>query len=107
MTFAQFVNQLVNSYSAEHGLPKATVRANLNEEGRKRSFNAAQRRAIFAKSRGRCANPDSNPNCHIRLNPHNWHADHIWPHAAGGLTIIENGQALCPPCNLRKGSDMA
>lgn len=33
-----------------------------------------------------------------------WHADHIVPHVAGGLTDVANGQALCPACNLKKGS---
>lgn len=32
-----------------------------------------------------------------------WHADHVEPFSAGGLTEIFNGQGLCLPCNLRKG----
>ena len=101
MTFSSFFAQLVNRYSSKHGLPKATVRANLIEEGRKRSFSASQRQAIFAKSGGKCANYRK---CRTRLNPYDWHADHIEPYSLGGLTIIENGQALCPECNLRKGN---
>jgi 5-methylcytosine-specific restriction endonuclease McrA len=31
-------------------------------------------------------------------------ADHVWPHALGGPTTVENGQALCGPHNRRKGS---
>lgn len=31
------------------------------------------------------------------------HADHMTPVAHGGLTILENLQTLCIPCNLRKG----
>jgi 5-methylcytosine-specific restriction endonuclease McrA len=32
-----------------------------------------------------------------------WHADHVMPVRAGGATKPENGRALCPSCNLRKG----
>lgn len=32
------------------------------------------------------------------------HGDHIQPWIAGGLTVLENCQALCGSCNLRKGS---
>jgi len=32
------------------------------------------------------------------------HGDHIQPHSQGGSTRLENCQALCGSCNLRKGS---
>lgn len=32
------------------------------------------------------------------------HGDHIHPWSAGGLTTLDNCQALCGSCNLRKGS---
>lgn len=32
------------------------------------------------------------------------HGDHIHPWSAGGMTVLENCQALCGSCNLRKGS---
>lgn len=36
-----------------------------------------------------------------------FHADHIQPFSKGGRTILQNGQALCPTCNLKKGSGYA
>jgi superfamily II DNA or RNA helicase len=41
--------------------------------------------------------------CGTRLLP-GWHGDHITPWSAGGPTDVINGQALCPDCNLKKGS---
>lgn len=32
-----------------------------------------------------------------------WHGDHIEAYSLGGVTDVTNGQALCPPCNLKKG----
>ena len=31
-----------------------------------------------------------------------FHADYMKPYSKGGKTILENGQALCPKCNLNK-----
>jgi superfamily II DNA or RNA helicase len=63
----------------------------------RRRFNARERTALYLAADGRCAR------CGRKLEP-GWHADHVTPHAAGGPTDVINGQALCPPCNLRKGS---
>jgi len=41
--------------------------------------------------------------CGIELNKH-FHADHRVAFVRGGRTTIENGQALCPSCNLKKGA---
>jgi 5-methylcytosine-specific restriction endonuclease McrA len=35
-----------------------------------------------------------------------FHSDPKVPFSKGGLTIIQNGQALCPPCNLKKGNNL-
>ena len=32
-----------------------------------------------------------------------FHADHIKPFSKNGPTILQNGQAVCPNCNLSKG----
>lgn len=33
-----------------------------------------------------------------------FHADHVLAYSKGGWTVTNNGQALCAPCNLRKGA---
>lgn len=45
--------------------------------------------------------------CGVDLDPDgDWHADHIVPWAKTHSTNIHEMQALCPPCNLKKGSQM-
>jgi len=63
----------------------------------RRRFNASERAALYLAADGRCAS------CGRELEP-GWHADHVHPHSRGGDTDVTNGQALCPPCNLKKGS---
>jgi superfamily II DNA or RNA helicase len=36
--------------------------------------------------------------------PPGWHADHVVPYKESGITNIHGMQALCPGCNLKKGS---
>lgn len=64
-----------------------------------RRFGVAKRVALFLAARGRCAE------CGAELAP-GWHADHVRPVRAGGRTDAANGQALCPRCNLIKGSKL-
>ena len=33
-----------------------------------------------------------------------FHADHVVAYSKKGKTILKNGQALCPKCNLKKGN---
>jgi 5-methylcytosine-specific restriction endonuclease McrA len=62
-----------------------------------RNFNKRQRRILLLISGGVCEN------CSKPLD-NSFHADHILPFSKGGVTSIKNGQALCPACNLMKGS---
>jgi superfamily II DNA or RNA helicase len=65
----------------------------------KRRFNQAERIALSWASGGRCAM------CGDLLEG-DWQGDHIIPYARGGHTDVLNGQAVCPRCNLKKGSSM-
>ncbi len=76
----------------------------LKQQDGQRIFRPEQRAAIFRLAHGKCANPFGNPDCDIRCRADNFHADHINPHSKGGLTTVDNGQLLCPSCNLKKGS---
>lgn len=64
---------------------------------KKRSFNTSQRIAIFLVADGKCQI------CKCSLDNTLWHTDHIKPWHLGGPTQVENGQALCASCNLKKG----
>lgn len=63
----------------------------------RRTFNATERAALYLSAGGQCQG------CGDAL-PSGWHADHVQPYARGGATDVVNGQALCPPCNLKKGT---
>lgn len=63
----------------------------------RRTFNLSQRRTLFDQANGLCRE------CGQPL-PQGWHADHVVPFSRGGETAVDNGQALCPPCNIRKGA---
>lgn len=65
-----------------------------------RRFSRRQRNALFVAASGKCEM------CGVDL-PIGWHADHITPYVKGGITRLINGRALCPLCNLKKGSSMS
>lgn len=62
----------------------------------RRRFSASERTALYFASSGLCSI------CGVQLEP-SWHADHVIPFWLSGVTDVASGQALCPPCNLRKG----
>jgi hypothetical protein len=74
-----------------------------------RFFSRSQREEILARARGRCQCEEcelhsvGNP-CRATLMRVNFHADHITPWIDRGPTTLENAQALCAGCNLRKGA---
>jgi superfamily II DNA or RNA helicase/ribulose bisphosphate carboxylase small subunit len=63
----------------------------------RRSFTQSLKNILYVRAQGRCEI------CGKPLS-RGWHADHKYPYSLGGLTSIENGQALCADCNLRKGA---
>lgn len=65
----------------------------------RRRFTNQERTALFLDTDGTCAE------CGVELDP-GWHGDHVVPHSRGGKTRIDNGQPLCPTCNLTKGASL-
>jgi 5-methylcytosine-specific restriction endonuclease McrA len=63
-----------------------------------RSIPGSWREKILKASGYCCAH------CNATLTENNSHIDHIKPFSLGGLTVLENLQALCAPCNLAKGN---
>lgn len=65
----------------------------------RRFFNSRERLALYQAANGKCQM------CGKPLDA-SFHADHVQPYSAGGLTDVLNGQALCDDCNLKKGTRM-
>jgi len=63
----------------------------------KRYFNKRQRMIMAIRAGGACERFRNSIRC-------GFHADHIRPFSQGGVTTLNNGQALCPACNLKKGA---
>ena len=64
----------------------------------KRDFDQNQRYVLFRRSNQICQS------CEKDIKFNSFHADHVVPFSHGGRTSIENGQALCKECNLKKGA---
>ena len=65
----------------------------------RRFFSKRQRNNLRILAGNQCVN------CGDALTQ-GFHADHIIPFCVGGKTLLNNGQALCPSCNLKKGRNM-
>ena len=63
----------------------------------RRNFSSRQRKILALAAGNICQS------CGEPLS-RDFHADHVKPHSKGGSTIVDNGQALCPTCNLKKGA---
>jgi superfamily II DNA or RNA helicase len=63
----------------------------------RRFFSKRQRFILSFLSGGRCRS------CGKKLD-RSFHGDHVVPYSKDGPTILNNGQALCADCNLRKGN---
>jgi superfamily II DNA or RNA helicase len=63
----------------------------------RRRFNKTERSALYLLADGRCEE------CGTDLEK-GWHGDHVIAFSRNGATDVINGQALCKPCNLKKGT---
>lgn len=87
--------------------PKSELRADLNlpmtqiHESERKRFKASPDQLHLMASRQQF--------CCVTcgLEEHGgWHADHIIPRSKGGADTEENMQAICGPCNSRKGAKL-
>ena len=62
-----------------------------------RDFTNDQRIVIWRRDNCKCRM------CGVEINLNQMHADHITRHIEGGRTTLENGRALCIPCNTSRG----
>lgn len=86
-----------------HILTKKFLEANQDVAAKdaKRAFNEDEKFVLWLRANKKC----QGPGCGVELADYkSFHADHVVPYSAGGATSLENGQALCPSCNLKKGA---
>ena len=71
-----------------------------------RAFNESQRIKIYRDYRGLCQGciADGKPDDEALVSWSQYEADHIFAHAKGGATSIDNGQLLCKFHNRSKGA---
>ena len=97
----QIMRQHLFQYAAAQGVE-------LRVKDEQRTFNEAERIAIYRKGRGLCkACLDAGlSEKEAQVAWANYEADHVLPHAHGGSTIVENGQVLCMKHNKAKGASI-
>ena len=72
----------------------------LMPEDPRRAFTRNERIVIWRRDNGTCQEQE----CGKSIAFNEMEADHIIPHSRGGQTTIDNGQALCKQCNVKKGA---
>ena len=72
----------------------------------KRLFNEAEKIIIYRRDKGLCQQclKDGKPENEAQVSWTQYQADHIFPYAKGGQTIIDNAQVLCVYHNVRKSA---
>jgi 5-methylcytosine-specific restriction endonuclease McrA len=81
----------------------------LKEKDENRAFSELQRIIIYRKGKGLCQEclREGKPEKEARVSWSNYQADHVFPHAKGGQTILENGELLCAHHNQSKGAKVS
>ena len=65
----------------------------------RRYFSKRMRKILLIISGNKCEI------CNKKLNK-SFHADHVIPYSKNGSTNLNNAQALCAECNLKKGNSI-
>jgi|GEM_PF-203097 len=70
------------------------------DKDQKRNFDTNERIVLWRNAGGYC----QGKGCSKQITLDEMHADHEDAHSRGGATRLENGQALCIDCNLKKSN---
>lgn len=72
----------------------------------KRLFNESEKIKIYRRDKGLCQQclADGKPEKEAQISWTDYQADHIFPYAKGGQTVIDNAQVLCKYHNVRKSA---
>jgi len=73
----------------------------LTKKDRYRYLTKDERNIIYSNSGGKCCD------CGRPISITEFHSDHIIAHSVGGKTTLDNSQALCSICNLKKSNKIA
>jgi|APSaa5957512535_1039671.scaffolds.fasta_scaffold07147_1 hypothetical protein len=78
----------------------------LLEKDDKRAFTELERIIIYRKGKGLCQQclREKKTVNDAKVSWSNYQADHVFPHAKGGRTILDNGELLCSYHNQSKGA---
>lgn len=96
---AEYHHKGVPRYShGHHPNSHSTRRGDFKKDCSVRKFRVAERVEILARSSFCCAECGWGG---VKLVQH-LEVDHIVPIAQGGMTVVDNGQALCQVCHLAK-----
>jgi len=96
----RIVRQIFFEYLKENGLE-------ITEKDEKRAFSELERIIIYRKGKGLCQEclREDKPEKEAQVSWTEYQADHVFPHAKGGKTILENGELLCRYHNQSKSSN--
>lgn len=74
----------------------------------KRLFNEAEKIKIYRRDKGLCQEclKEGKPEKEAQVTWTQYQADHIFPFAKGGQTVIDNGQVLCVYHNVHKSANV-
>lgn len=95
------IRQIFFDYLNENNISLTTLDS-------KRLFNEAEKIKIYRRDNGLCQQCllEGKPEDLARVSWGEYQADHIFPHAKGGKTIIDNAQVLCRYHNSRKSASL-
>jgi|TARA_R110000868_G_C10880181_1_gene762888 hypothetical protein len=69
-----------------------------------RTFSKSEKYKMWENQNGKCNICNKDCKESELYDSDLWHGDHVHAHSKGGMTVMENSQLLCAPCNLKKSN---